>query len=52
MINTLSSSTERIFDAEKLVCFSMEQATVTEIVITEHSSIAFWGAHPVGVFDI
>ncbi len=45
MINTLSSST-RTFDPEKLVRFSTEQATVTEIVITEYSSIAVWGVHP------
>ena len=46
MVNTLSSSTERIFDPEQLVRFSIEEATVTEIVITEHSSIAVWGVHP------
>jgi quercetin dioxygenase-like cupin family protein len=46
MINTLSSSTDRTFDPEKLVRFSMKEATVTEIVITKHSSIAVWGVHP------
>ena len=46
MIDTLPSSTQRTFDVEKLVCFSEEKAIVTEIVITNHSSIAVWGVRP------
>ena len=36
----------RIFNAEELVRFSDEKASVTEIVITPHSSIAVWGVRP------
>ena len=46
MTDTLSSSTDRIFDVEKLVRFSQEKAIVTEIVITKYSGIAVWGVHP------
>ena len=35
--------TQRTFDPGKHVQFSDAKATVTEIVITEHSSIAVWG---------
>ena len=38
--------TQRTFDPEKHVQFSDAKATVTEIVITEHSSIAVWGVRP------
>ena len=38
--------TQRTFDPEKHVQFSDAKATVTEIVITEHSSIAVWGLRP------
>ncbi|MBC8097689.1 MAG: cupin domain-containing protein [Akkermansiaceae bacterium] len=41
-----SSAGQRTFDAEKLVRFSDEKATVSEIVITPHSSIAVWGVRP------
>ncbi len=37
---------DRIFNAEQLARFSDEKATVTEIVITPHSSIAVWGVRP------
>jgi quercetin dioxygenase-like cupin family protein len=37
---------ERIFNVEKLARFSDEKATVMEIVVTEHSSIAVWGVRP------
>lgn len=46
MIDTLSAPTQRTFDVEQWVRFSPEKATVTEIVITKHSSIAVWGVHP------
>jgi len=36
----------RIFTVEKHVRFSDEKATVTEIVVTTHSSIAIWGVRP------
>ena len=35
--------TQRTLNPEALVQFSDEKATVTEISITEHSSIAVWG---------
>ena len=38
--------TQRTFDPEKHVQFSDAKATVTEIVITEDSSIAVWGVRP------
>lgn len=41
--NTLPLSNPRTFDVETLVRFSNEKAIVTEIAITEHSSIAVWG---------
>ena len=37
---------DRIYNAEQLVRFSAEKATVTELVITPHSSIAVWGVRP------
>lgn len=37
---------QRTFDPERLVQFSDAKATVTEIAITEHSSIAVWGVRP------
>ena len=37
---------QRTFDPESLVKFSDAKATVTEIVVTEHSSIAVWGVRP------
>ena len=37
---------KRALDPETLVRFSDEKATVTEISITEHSSIAVWGVRP------
>ncbi|MBW4577353.1 MAG: cupin domain-containing protein [Aphanothece sp. CMT-3BRIN-NPC111] len=37
---------ERIFALEAHVRFSNQEATVTEIVITENSSIAVWGVQP------
>ena len=37
---------QRTFDPAKFVQFSESKATVTEIVITEHSSIAVWGVRP------
>jgi quercetin dioxygenase-like cupin family protein len=43
---TLSASTQRTFDVEQWVRFSEEKACVTEIAITEQSSIAVWGVHP------
>ncbi len=44
--DTLSSSTQRLFDIEKSVRFSEKKAIVTEIVITKSSSIAVWGVRP------
>ena len=38
--------TQRTFDPASHVEFSESKATVTEIVITEHSSIAVWGVRP------
>lgn len=46
MTYTLPSSTQRTFDVEKSVRFSEKKAIVTEIVITNHSSIAVWGVRP------
>jgi quercetin dioxygenase-like cupin family protein len=46
MMNDTLSSTDRIFDVEKLVRFSKEKAIVTEISITKYSGIAVWGVHP------
>ncbi len=46
MNDTLPPSTQRTFDVEKWVRFSEETAIVTEIAITEHSSIAVWGVRP------
>ena len=37
---------KRTIDPETLVRFSDEKATVTEISITEHTSIAVWGVRP------
>ena len=37
---------QRTFDPEALVKFSDAKPVVTEIVITEHSSIAVWGVRP------
>jgi len=37
---------ERTFDVEMLVQFSDVKATVTEISVTDHSSIAVWGVRP------
>jgi len=36
----------RIVDIEESVRFSNEKATVPEIIITAHSSIAVWGVRP------
>jgi quercetin dioxygenase-like cupin family protein len=38
--------TQRTFDPAALVKFSDAKATVTEIALTEHSSIAVWGVKP------
>jgi quercetin dioxygenase-like cupin family protein len=46
MMMTDPFSTQRIFDVEKSVRFSEEKAVVTEIAITQHSSIAVWGVRP------
>ncbi len=40
------SPSQRIFDSEACVRFSDEKATVTEIIVTAHSSIAVWGVRP------
>jgi quercetin dioxygenase-like cupin family protein len=37
---------QRIYTSEEHLRFSDSAATVTEIVITEHSSIAIWGVRP------
>ena len=37
---------QRTFNIEEWVHFSDEKATVTEIIITAHSSIAVWGVRP------
>ena len=37
---------QRTFDPASLVEFSESKATVKEVVITEHSSIAVWGVRP------
>jgi quercetin dioxygenase-like cupin family protein len=36
----------RTFNAEQHVRFSAEKATVTEISLTDHASIAVWGVGP------
>src|SRR6478736_6858991 len=41
-----SGMSDRIYNAEQLVRFSEEKATVTEVAITPHSSIAVWGVRP------
>ncbi|PSF31442.1 cupin domain-containing protein [Aphanothece hegewaldii CCALA 016] len=46
MTEILASSTQRTFDVASLVRFSQEKAIVTEIAITEYSSIAVWGVLP------
>jgi quercetin dioxygenase-like cupin family protein len=46
MSDTITAPTKRTFDVEQWVRFSPQEATVTEIVITEHSSIAVWGVRP------
>jgi quercetin dioxygenase-like cupin family protein len=46
MIEILSRPNQRTFDVRTLVRFSPDRATVTEIAITDHSSIAVWGVHP------
>lgn len=37
---------DRIYNAEQLVRFSVEKATVTELSITGFTSIAVWGVRP------
>ena len=37
---------QRTFNADHWVRFSDERATVTEISITDHASIAVWGVRP------
>jgi quercetin dioxygenase-like cupin family protein len=37
---------ERIFALEAYACFSDEKAVVTEVVITQNSSIAVWAVRP------
>lgn len=44
--HNLASCNQRTFDVEESVRFSEEKAMVTEIVITQHSSIAVWGVRP------
>ncbi|MFL9458369.1 cupin domain-containing protein [Tolypothrix bouteillei VB521301_2] len=46
MSDIMTAPQNRTFDVEQLVRFSPEKATVTEIVITPHSSIAVWGVRP------
>ncbi|MUG91800.1 cupin domain-containing protein [Scytonema sp. UIC 10036] len=46
MSDIITAPQNRTFDVEQLVRFSPEKATVTEIVITPHSSIAVWGVRP------
>ncbi len=46
MSDIITASQNRTFDVEQLVRFSPDEATVTEIVITPHSSIAVWGVSP------
>jgi quercetin dioxygenase-like cupin family protein len=46
MLETLPNSIGRTFDVESLVRFSDDRAVVTEIAITDHSSIAVWGVRP------
>ncbi|GAA6620737.1 cupin domain-containing protein [Scytonema sp. NUACC26] len=46
MSDTITEPQNRTFDIEQLVQFSDEKATVTEIIITPHSSIAVWGVQP------
>jgi quercetin dioxygenase-like cupin family protein len=36
----------RTFNAEKLARFSDDKATLTEICLTDHASIAVWGVRP------
>jgi len=37
---------QRVFFPEEWVRFSEKEATVTEMVVNEHSSIASWGVRP------
>jgi quercetin dioxygenase-like cupin family protein len=37
---------QRIFNLEKIACFSEQGATVTPVIETENSSIAVWGVQP------
>ncbi len=41
-----SEQDRRTFTVEDYVRFSDERAVVTEIIVTEHSSIAVWGVRP------
>ena len=43
---TLPKPDTRTFEVESCVRFSNEKATVTEILLTTHSSIAVWGVRP------
>jgi quercetin dioxygenase-like cupin family protein len=43
---TNPTSDQRTFDIERFVRFSDEKATVTEIIVTPHSSIAVWSVRP------
>lgn len=45
-MNTTSPAAQRTFNPEDFVRFSAGKATVTEIVITDYSSIAVWGVRP------
>ena len=43
---TIPQPEHRIVDVEKTVHFSNEKATLTEIIVTPHSSIVVWGVKP------
>jgi len=46
MTTKLPPPEQRIFDIEALARFSDERATVTEVIVTAHSSLAVWGVRP------
>lgn len=41
-----SPAVQRSFDPLDFVQFSDRQATVVEIAVTQHASLAVWGVHP------
>ncbi len=46
MVEAREPMNERIFSLSDYAVFSPEQSSVTEVVITDNSSIAVWGVKP------